>query len=61
MVEGAVHLRAGPALLFCDALSHGATRRTTPGERRVVIHRYGPGWGNTRCGHSYSQALLDPA
>ncbi len=60
-VEGSieVHMKAGSALMFADALSHGATKRTNPGERRAVIYRYGPGWGNTRYGYRYSQALLD--
>jgi hypothetical protein len=60
VVEGGVevHLRAGSALLFSDAISHGATRRVNPGERRVVIYRYGPGWGNTRYGYRYSDDLL---
>ena len=60
-IEGAVevHLNRGDALLFVDALSHGASTRTNPGERRVVIYRYGPLWGNTRYGYRYSQALLD--
>ena len=46
-VEGAieVHLKRGDALLFVDAMSHGATTRTNPGERRVVIFRYGPHLG----------------
>lgn len=59
--EGAieVHLKAGDALLFVDAIMHGATERTNPGERRVVIYRYGPSWGNTRHGFQYSQAFLD--
>ena len=59
-VEGAieVHLKAGDALLFVDALCHGATRRTNPGERRVVIYRYGPSWGSTRHGFRYSDELL---
>ena len=61
VVEGSieVNMMAGSALLFADAISHGATRRTTPGERRAVIYRYGPGWGNTRYGYRYSQELLD--
>jgi ectoine hydroxylase-related dioxygenase (phytanoyl-CoA dioxygenase family) len=54
-----VHLQAGDALLFVDALMHGATERTNPGERRVVIYRYGPSWGSTRHGFEYSQKLLD--
>ena len=60
-VEGAieVHLQRGDALLFVDAMSHGASTRTTPGERRVVIFRFGPLWGATRYGYRYSQALLD--
>ena len=61
VVEGTieVNMKAGSALLFADAISHGAARRTTPRERRAVIYRYGPGWGNTRYGYRYSQALLD--
>ena len=60
-IEGAmeVHLNRGDALLFTDTLSHGASTRTNPGERRVVIYRYGPRWGSTRYGYQYSQALLD--
>jgi ectoine hydroxylase-related dioxygenase (phytanoyl-CoA dioxygenase family) len=58
--EGAieVHLKAGDALLFVDALMHGATERTNPGERRVVIYRYGPMWSKTRHGFEYSEELL---
>jgi hypothetical protein len=60
-LEGAVevHLNKGDALLFVDALAHGSATRTNPGERRVVIFRYGPTWGNTRYGYVYSQELLD--
>lgn len=60
-VEGAyeVHMNKGDVLLFCDAISHGASTRTNPGERRVVIYRYGPKWGNTRYGYRYSPELLD--
>jgi len=60
-MEGAVevHLAKGDALMFVDALSHGASTRTNPGERRVVIYRYGPSWGNTRYGYTYSKELLD--
>ena len=59
-VEGVVevHLNKGDAILFCDGLSHGASSRTTPGERRVVIYRYGPSWGSTRHGYEYSPELL---
>jgi ectoine hydroxylase-related dioxygenase (phytanoyl-CoA dioxygenase family) len=54
-----VHLKKGDALMFSDAMAHGASTRTNPGERRVVIFRYGPSWGNTRYGYQYSQELLD--
>lgn len=59
-VEGAleVHLKRGDALLFADTVSHGASTRTNPGERRVVIYRYGPRWGSTRWGYQYSPELL---
>jgi len=53
-----VQLKAGDALMFVDAIMHGATERTNPGERRVVIYRYGPTWGNTRHGYRYSEELL---
>lgn len=53
-----VHLKRGEALLFVDAVSHGASTRTNPGERRVVIFRYGPKWGSTRYGYRYSPELL---
>lgn len=58
--EGAieVNLKAGDALMFVDAVMHGATERTNPGERRVVIFRYGPIWGRTRHGFEYSAELL---
>jgi hypothetical protein len=54
-----VHLRAGDALLFVDGLMHGGSTRTTPGERRVVILRYGPVWGASRFGYVHDQAWLD--
>ena len=54
-----VNLNKGDALLFCDGTSHGASSRTNPGERRVVIYRYGVSWGSTRYGYRYSQELLD--
>ncbi|NIK54614.1 phytanoyl-CoA dioxygenase family protein [Kribbella shirazensis] len=53
-----MHLKKGDALLFCDGLSHGASTRTNPGERRALIYRYGPSWATTRWGYSYSDELL---
>lgn len=54
-----VHLQKGDALLFVDGLTHGASSRTNPGERRVVIYRYGVSWGANAHGYAFSQELLD--
>lgn len=52
-VQGAVeiHMHAGDALLFVDALGHGSAMRRNPGQRRVCVYRYGPSWGMFR--HPY--------
>ena len=52
------YLKAGDALLFVDALMHGAASRTNEGERRIVILRYGPSWARTRFGYEYSPQFL---
>lgn len=62
-VEGAagaieVHLQAGDVLIFVDGISHGSARRRNLGERRVVVYRYGPSWGNFRFGYQPSPELL---
>lgn len=59
-VEGAIELplRAGDAALFVDCLAHGSARRIQPGQRRVLIIRYGPHWGNDRYGYCPSPKLL---
>ncbi len=54
-----VHMNAGDALLFVDALCHGSTQRTNPGTRRVVVYRYGPSWGRSRHDYEPSPELLD--
>ncbi len=59
-VEAAVEvlLKAGDAALFVDCLAHGSARRTNAGQRRVLIIRYGPHWGNDRYGYQPSTELL---
>ena len=59
-MEGAieVHLEAGDALLFVDAISHGSAKRVNGGERRIVVYRYGPSWGNFRHPYQASDELL---
>ena len=37
-----VHLRAGEAVVFTDAICHGSSARVNPCERRVLIYRYSP-------------------
>jgi ectoine hydroxylase-related dioxygenase (phytanoyl-CoA dioxygenase family) len=54
-----IHLDAGDALLFVDAVMHGSATRTNPGERRFAVFRYGPSWGAPRRGYEPSDALLD--
>ncbi|MBF0677790.1 MAG: phytanoyl-CoA dioxygenase family protein [Devosia sp.] len=59
-VAGAVevHLKAGDALMFVDAIMHGAARRTNPGHRRMTVYRYGPSWGYFRHAYVPSPELL---
>jgi ectoine hydroxylase-related dioxygenase (phytanoyl-CoA dioxygenase family) len=54
-----VHLKKGDAICFVDGITHGASARTNPGERRVSIYRYGVSWGSTRHGFRYSDELLN--
>lgn len=53
-----INMQAGDALLFVDAICHGSAERVNPGERRVIIYRYGPGWGNFRHGYQVSPELV---
>lgn len=59
-VEGAieVYMKAGDAILFVDAISHGSAKRINDGERRFIVLRYGPAWGNFRYGYRPSPELL---
>ncbi|MBA3686547.1 MAG: phytanoyl-CoA dioxygenase family protein [Planctomycetes bacterium] len=59
-VEAAVeiHLRAGDALIFVDAIMHGSAARQNPGQRRTAVYRYGPSWGGSRHGYRPSAELL---
>ncbi|MBL4806523.1 MAG: phytanoyl-CoA dioxygenase family protein [Rhodobacteraceae bacterium] len=60
-IEGAieVHLNAGDAVLFVDAIMHGSARRTNAGKRRVAVYRYGPSWGYFRHPFRPSAELLE--
>lgn len=60
-IEGAVevHLNAGDALIFVDALMHGSAARINPGQRRITVYRYGVSWGRSRHGYRPSPELLE--
>lgn len=59
-LEGAVevHLKAGDALLFNDALAHGSARRINPGQRRMITIRYVPIMFAHRYGYEPSAELV---
>jgi hypothetical protein len=54
-----VFMNPGDALLFVDAISHGSAERVNPGNRRIIVYRYGPSWGNFRHGYQPSPELLE--
>jgi len=58
--EGAieVHLNKGDVLIFTDTLCHGSARRANPGQRRIVVYRYGPSWAFFRHGYRPTRELL---
>lgn len=53
-----IHLKAGDALMFTDAICHGAMPRTNPGERRVLIYRYVPHLLAPRLNYVPSEELI---
>ena len=59
--EGAIEvfMKPGDALLFVDAIAHGSARRVNPGNRRIIVFRYGPSWGFFRHGYRPSPELLE--
>ena len=44
--------------MFVDCLAHGSARRIHPGQRRILIIRYGPHWGNNRYSYQPSSELV---
>ena len=59
-VPGAVevHMKAGDAIVFVDATSHGSAKRVNPGERKIAVYRYGSSWNRTRWGYHASPEVL---
>ena len=56
--EEVAEVNAGiDALLFVDALCHGSAERINSGDRRIIVYRYGPSWGNFRHGYRISDKL----
>jgi hypothetical protein len=58
-LEGAVeiHLKAGDAVLFNDALCHGSAQRHNPDQRRMITIRYVPAFHAHRFGYEPSDEL----
>ncbi len=54
-----VHLNAGDAILFVDAIMHGSAKRVNEGQRRIAVYRYGPSWGFFRHPYRPSAGLLE--
>lgn len=54
-----IHLNAGDALFFTDAVTHGSEERINDGLRRTVVYRYSPGFIRTRFNYLPSQGFLD--
>ncbi len=54
-----MYLKAGDALLFTDAVTHGSAARTNPGDRRILIYRYSPHYIATRFNYVPSEELLE--
>ncbi|HYE07713.1 MAG TPA: phytanoyl-CoA dioxygenase family protein [Planctomycetota bacterium] len=53
-----VHLKAGDAVIFTDAIMHGSAARVNGGQRRNIVYRYGPSWGGSRHGYRASPEAL---
>jgi len=53
-----IHLKAGDALIFTDALLHGASLRTNEGERSMLFYRYSSFWTKDRFGYEPSEELV---
>ena len=53
-----VFMGAGDAIVFVDCCCHGSAKRTTEGERRFTVFRYGSSWNRTRWGYTPSDQLL---
>ncbi len=53
-----VHLRAGEAVMFTDAVCHGSTPRINPGQRRILVYRYAPHLLASRFNYIPSEELI---
>ena len=53
-----VHLKAGQAIMFTDAITHGSSPRVNPGQRRIMVYRYSPSSLMPRFNYIPSDELL---
>lgn len=54
-----VYMKAGDAIFFTDAVSHGSAERTNEGFRRTLVFRYSPRFVRTRFHYVPSEGLLE--
>lgn len=54
-----MYMKAGDALFFTDAISHGSAERTNEGFRRTLVYRYSPRFVRTRFHYVPSDGLLE--
>lgn len=54
-----IYLKAGDALFFTDAITHGSAERINPGFRRSVIFRYASRYLRTRFNYQLSPELAN--
>ena len=53
-----IYLKAGDAVMFTDAITHGSAKRVNPGYRRTVVYRYSPRFVRERFNLPHSDQLL---
>ncbi|MDA1190610.1 MAG: phytanoyl-CoA dioxygenase family protein [Candidatus Poribacteria bacterium] len=54
-----VYLKAGDALFFTDAITHGSAERTNDGFRRSIVFRYSPRYVRERFNYELPDELLE--
>ena len=53
-----IYLKAGDAVMFTDAITHGSAKRVNLGYRRAIVYRYSPRFVRERFNLPHSDQLL---